>query len=131
MLAEAGERFDVVLSMEVVEHVADPASFISACSQLVAPGGLLIVATLNRTAKSFAFAIVGAEYVLRWLPRGTHDWRRFLRPSELAAMVRGQGLTLNNATGIVYSPLGDSWRLSTSDLDVNYMLRFERSAVRA
>lgn len=131
MLAEAGERFDVVLSMEVVEHVGDPAAFMAACSQLVAPGGLLIVATLNRTAKSFAFAIVGAEYVLRWLPRGTHDWRRFLRPSELAAMVRGQGLTLNNAMGIVYSPLGDSWRLSTSDLDVNYMLRFERSAARA
>jgi 2-polyprenyl-6-hydroxyphenyl methylase / 3-demethylubiquinone-9 3-methyltransferase len=80
-LAAAGERFDVVLSMEVVEHVADPAGFLAACAALVAPGGLLIVATLNRTAKSFALAIVGAEYLLRWVPRGTHDWRRFLRPS--------------------------------------------------
>jgi 2-polyprenyl-6-hydroxyphenyl methylase/3-demethylubiquinone-9 3-methyltransferase len=126
-LAEARERFDVVLSMEVVEHVADPHGFMAACAALVAPGGLLIVATLNRTAKSFAFAIVGAEYLLRWLPRGTHDWRRFLRPSELAAMVRPQGLVLGEAMGVVYSPLADAWRLSASDLDVNYMLRFERN----
>ncbi len=131
MLAEAGERFDVVLSMEVVEHVSDPAAFMAACAQLVAPGGLLIVATLNRTAKSFAFAIVGAEYLLRWLPRGTHDWRRFLRPSELAAMLRSQGLALSEAMGVVYSPLSDSWRLSANDLDVNYMLRFERGETRA
>ena len=124
-LAAAGERFDVVLSMEVVEHVADPAGFLAACAALVAPGGLLIVATLNRTAKSFAFAIVGAEYLLRWLPRGTHDWRRFLRPSEMAAMIRPQGLTLSEAMGVVYSPVADSWRLSAGDLDVNYMLRFE------
>jgi len=126
-LAAAGERFDVVLSMEVVEHVADPAGFLASCAQLVAPGGLLIVATLNRTAKSFAFAIVGAEYLLRWLPRGTHDWRRFLRPSEMAGMIRPQGLTLGEAIGVIYSPLGDNWRLSASDLDVNYMLRFERN----
>ena len=126
-LAEAGERFDVVLSMEVVEHVADPAGFLGSCAKLVAPGGVLIVATLNRTAKSFAFAIVGAEYLLRWLPRGTHDWRRFLRPSEMAGMIRPQGLTLGEAMGVVYSPLGDNWRLSASDLDVNYMLRFERN----
>jgi 2-polyprenyl-6-hydroxyphenyl methylase/3-demethylubiquinone-9 3-methyltransferase len=126
-LAAAGERFDVVLSMEVVEHVADPAAFLASCAQLVAPGGLLILATLNRTAKSFAFAIVGAEYLLRWLPRGTHDWRRFLRPSEMAGMIRAQGLALGEATGVVYSPLGDNWRLSASDLDVNYMMRFERN----
>jgi 2-polyprenyl-6-hydroxyphenyl methylase/3-demethylubiquinone-9 3-methyltransferase len=126
-LAEAGERFDVVLSMEVVEHVADPPGFMAACAALVAPGGLLIVATLNRTAKSFAFAIVGAEYLLRWLPRGTHDWRRFLRPSELAGMVRPHGLDLSEAMGVIYSPLADSWRLSASDLDVNYMLKFERN----
>ena len=126
-LAAAGERFDVVLSMEVVEHVADPAGFLASCAELVAPGGLLIVATLNRTAKSFAFAIVGAEYLLRWLPRGTHDWRRFLRPSEIAGMVRSQGLALGEAMGVVYSPLGDNWRLSAGDLDVNYMLRFERN----
>ena len=126
-LAAAGERFDVVLSMEVVEHVADPAGFLASCAELVAPGGLLVVATLNRTAKSFAFAIVGAEYLLRWLPRGTHDWRRFLRPSEIAGMVRSQGLALGEAMGVVYSPLGDNWRLSAGDLDVNYMLRFERN----
>ena len=126
-LAAAGERFDVVLSMEVVEHVADPAGFLAACAALVAPGGLLIVATLNRTAKSFALAIVGAEYLLRWLPRGTHDWRRFLRPSEMAAMIRPQGLTLTEAMGVVYSPVADNWRLSASDLDVNYMLKFERN----
>ncbi len=125
-LAAAGERFDIVLSMEVVEHVSDPAGFMAACARLVAPGGLLIVATLNRTAKSFAFAIVGAEYLLRWLPRGTHDWRRFMRPSELAALVRPQGLTLAEAVGVVYSPLADKWRLAKEDLDVNYMLRFER-----
>jgi 2-polyprenyl-6-hydroxyphenyl methylase / 3-demethylubiquinone-9 3-methyltransferase len=125
-LAEAGEGFDIVLSMEVVEHAANPAGFMAACAQLVAPGGLLVVATLNRTAKSFAFAIVGAEYVLRWLPRGTHDWRRFLRPSELSALVRAQGLELAEAVGVVYSPLADKWRLASDDLDVNYMLRFER-----
>ena len=121
-----GERFDIVLSMEVVEHVSDPAGFMAACAGLVAPGGLLIAATLNRTAKSFALAIVGAEYLLRWLPRGTHDWRRFLRPSELAALVRPQGLNLAEATGVVYSPLADKWRLDPADLDVNYMMRFER-----
>jgi 2-polyprenyl-6-hydroxyphenyl methylase / 3-demethylubiquinone-9 3-methyltransferase len=125
-LAAAGERFDIVLSMEVVEHVADPAGFMAACAQLVAPGGLLITATLNRTAKSFAFAILGAEYLLRWLPRGTHDWRRFMRPSELTALVRPQGLKLAEAVGVVYSPLADKWRLASDDLEVNYMLRFER-----
>lgn len=125
-LGAAGERFDIVLSMEVVEHVSDPAGFMAACARLVAPGGLLIVATLNRTAKSFAFAIVGAEYLLRWLPRGTHDWRRFMRPSEVTALVRPQGLTLTQAVGVVYSPLADKWRLAKEDLDVNYMLRFER-----
>jgi 2-polyprenyl-6-hydroxyphenyl methylase/3-demethylubiquinone-9 3-methyltransferase len=125
-LAESGERFDVVLSMEVLEHVSQPGGFMAACAQLVAPGGLLIVATLNRTAKSFAFAIVGAEYLLRWLPRGTHDWRRFMRPSEVTALVRRQGLTLAEAVGVVYSPLADKWRLVKGDLDVNYMLRFER-----
>jgi 2-polyprenyl-6-hydroxyphenyl methylase/3-demethylubiquinone-9 3-methyltransferase len=126
-LAAAGEQFDIVLAMEVIEHVADPAGFMAACASLVAPGGLLIVATLNRTAKSFAFAIVGAEYLLRWLPRGTHDWRRFLRPSELTGLVRPHGLKLAEAVGVVYSPLADKWRLAPEDLDVNYMLRFERA----
>jgi 2-polyprenyl-6-hydroxyphenyl methylase/3-demethylubiquinone-9 3-methyltransferase len=120
-LAAAGERFDAVLNMEVVEHVADVAAFLSSCAALVAPGGAMFLATLNRTPKSFLLAIVGAEYVLRWLPRGTHDWRRFLRPSELAAHLRGAGLDIAEMTGVAYNPLNDAWR-ETSDLDVNYMV---------
>ncbi|MFQ6016936.1 MAG: bifunctional 2-polyprenyl-6-hydroxyphenol methylase/3-demethylubiquinol 3-O-methyltransferase UbiG [Kiloniellaceae bacterium] len=120
-LAAEGESFDVVLNMEVVEHVADVASFMEASASLVKPGGAMIVATLNRTPKAFLLAVVGAEYLLRWLPRGTHDWRRFLRPSELAAAMRPQGLEIEEITGVVYNPLTDSWRLSR-DLDVNYMI---------
>jgi len=126
-LAASGRQFDVVLTMEVVEHVADPATFLGAAAALVAPGGLLIVATINRTAKAFALAIVGAEYVLRWLPRGSHDWRRFLKPSELAALLRPHGLALGEAVGVVYSPIADKWRLAPGDLDVNYMLRFDKA----
>ena len=120
-LAAAGERFEVVLNMEVVEHVADVAGFMAACGALVAPGGASVVATLNRTPKSFLLAIVGAEYVLRWLPRGTHDWRRFLRPSELLGHLRRAGLEVTEMTGVVYDPLSARWRLSR-DLEVNYML---------
>jgi len=120
-LATAGETFDAVLNMEVVEHVADVGAFVSASAQLVAPGGAMIVATLNRTPKSYLLAIVGAEYVLRWLPRGTHDWRRFLRPSELAGHLRAAGLEVAEITGVGYNPLNDSWR-ETRDLDVNYMV---------
>ena len=125
-LAASGERFDVVLCMEVIEHVRNPASFMAACAGLVSPRGLLIAATLNRTAKAFALAIVGAEYLLGWLPRGTHDWRKFLRPSELSALIRPQGLRLAEAVGVVYSPITDRWRLAPGDLDVNYMMCFER-----
>jgi len=120
-LAAAGESFDAVLNMEVVEHVADVAAFLSASAALLAPGGAMILATLNRTPKSFLLAIVGAEYVLRWLPRGTHDWRRFLRPSELAGHLRSAGLEVTELTGVVYNPLNDSWR-QTRNLDVNYMV---------
>jgi 2-polyprenyl-6-hydroxyphenyl methylase / 3-demethylubiquinone-9 3-methyltransferase len=127
-LAVRDESFDVVLAMEIVEHVADVPAFAAAAARLVAPGGILILSTLNRTAKSFALAILGAEYVLRWLPRGTHDWRRFQRPSELAAALRPHGLALAEAVGVVYSPLADKWRLEARDLDVNYMMRFERGA---
>jgi len=119
-LAEAGERFDVVLAMEVVEHVADLDGFIDTISSLVKPGGALALATLNRTPKAFLLAVVGAEYVLRWLPRGTHQWKKFVRPSELAAGLRRNGLAVRELTGISYVPYGDSWKLS-SDLDVNYM----------
>ncbi|HYD68656.1 bifunctional 2-polyprenyl-6-hydroxyphenol methylase/3-demethylubiquinol 3-O-methyltransferase UbiG [Azospirillum sp.] len=120
-LASESRRFDVVLSMEVIEHVADVDLFLKSCTDLLKPDGILFLATLNRTAKSFALAIVGAEYVLRWLPRGTHDWRKFIRPSELAGALRGHGMEFGNLTGITYNPLTDEFRLNPRDLDVNYM----------
>jgi 2-polyprenyl-6-hydroxyphenyl methylase/3-demethylubiquinone-9 3-methyltransferase len=119
-LAAAGERFDVLLALEVVEHVADPDLFLAACGQVLEPGGALVLSTLNRTAKAFALAVVGAEYVLRWLPRGTHDWRKFMRPSELAAGLRRAGLDVVDLSGLAYNPLNDKWTLAR-DLDVNYM----------
>lgn len=121
-LAAAGERFDVVVSLEVVEHVADVQLFLNSCAALLKPDGVLVAATLNRTPKSYLMAIIGAEYVLRWLPRGTHDWRRFLRPSELAAGLRHAGLTVREMTGITYNPFTDTFALNPRDLDVNYML---------
>lgn len=124
-LAEAGESFDVVLAMEVVEHVADVDLFISACASLVKPGGLMIAATLNRTLKSFALAIVGAEYVLRWVPRGTHRWDKFVTPEELESAVERNGLRVTGERGVVYNPFADRWQLS-SDMDVNYMLAATR-----
>ena len=120
-IADAGEQFDVVLNMEVVEHVADVAQFLDASCTLVRPGGMMFVATLNRTLKSFAFAIVGAEYVLRWLPRGTHDWRKFLRPSEMAAALRRGGLTEIAFTGLAFDALKDTWRIDERDISVNYL----------
>jgi len=125
-LAAEGKQFDAVVNMEVIEHVADIHQFISECAQLVKPGGLMILATLNRTAKSFALAIVGAEYVLRWLPRGTHDWRKFVKPSELAAACRPVGLEMTELMGLRYDPLKDRWQLTPNDLDVNYMAVTEK-----
>ena len=121
-LAAEGRLYDLVVSMEVVEHVADLEGFVGTAAGLARPGGLLIAATLNRTLKSFMMAIVGAEYVLRWLPRGTHDWRRFVRPSELAGLMRAQGLEPTAMTGMAYNPLTDLWRLAPNDLEVNYMI---------
>ncbi len=121
-LAEAGEQFDIVLALEIVEHVADTDAFIRACLQCLRPGGLLILSTLNRTAKSYALAIVGAEYVLRWLPIGTHQWKKFLRPSELLALVERHGGQLKQLTGMVMHPLTQVWALSDKDLSVNYLL---------
>ena len=120
-LTAAGAGFDVVVNMEVVEHVADAAVFLHASAALVRPGGAMVLATLNRTPKAFVLAIVGAEYVLGWLPRGTHDWRRFLRPSELAALLRDGGVEIAEITGVAYNPLTAAWRLDR-DLDVNYMV---------
>jgi 2-polyprenyl-6-hydroxyphenyl methylase / 3-demethylubiquinone-9 3-methyltransferase len=125
-LAGAGERFDVVLAMEVVEHVADMGLFVRCCADMVRPGGIMIAATLNRTLKSFALAIVGAEYVLRWLPRGTHRWEKFVTPDELENAIGRAGMRVIGETGIIYSPLTDQWRLS-SDMDVNYMLAAEKA----
>jgi 2-polyprenyl-6-hydroxyphenyl methylase/3-demethylubiquinone-9 3-methyltransferase len=121
-LAAGGETFDTVLAMEVVEHVADVPAFVAACAACVKPGGLLVMATLNRTLKSFALAIVGAEYVLRWLPRGTHDWDKFLTPRELEGHIAATGLMVTDRAGVVFNPLSGEWRLSRRDLDVNYML---------
>ncbi|MEM7124352.1 MAG: bifunctional 2-polyprenyl-6-hydroxyphenol methylase/3-demethylubiquinol 3-O-methyltransferase UbiG [Pseudomonadota bacterium] len=119
--ASAGERFDVVLALEIIEHVADRGAFVRACCELATPGGLIILSTLNRTAKAFGLAIVGAEYVLRWLPRGSHDWRKFVRPSELARDLRAAGASPSDTRGVVFDLVADEWRLS-SDLDVNYFM---------
>ena len=126
-LVAAGERFDAVLALEVIEHVADVPLFVSCCAELVAPGGLIVLATLNRTPKSYLMAIVGAEYVLRWLPRGTHDWKRFQKPSDLAAALRARGLEVRDLSGVVYNPLADSFRLDARDISVNYLLTAERN----
>jgi 2-polyprenyl-6-hydroxyphenyl methylase/3-demethylubiquinone-9 3-methyltransferase len=126
-LADAGERFDVVLAMEVVEHVADLGLFVNRCAEMVRPGGLMVVATLNRTIKSFALAIVGAEYVLGWLPRGTHQWDKFVTPNELEIAIEKSGMTMTQETGVIYNLLADRWQLST-DMDVNYMVAAEKAA---
>ena len=120
-LAAAAEKFDVVLNMEVVEHVADVPLYMKSCAELVAPGGLMFVATINRTPRAFALAIVGAEYVLRWLPRGSHEFRKFLTPEEIAALITRNGMRVTDKTGVVYNPLADQWRQSR-DMGVNYML---------
>ncbi len=125
-LADRGERFDLVLAMEVVEHVADVGEFVRRCAEMVKPGGLMIAATLNRTVKSFALAIVGAEYILRWLPRGTHRWDKFVTPNELEIALEQAGLRAIDERGVVYNPFADCWSLS-SDTDVNYMMTAERA----
>lgn len=119
-LAEAGERFDMILNLEVIEHVADVRLFLSACARMLKPDGMMLVATLNRTLKAWALAVVGAEYVLGWLPRGTHDWAKFITPTEMKEHAQAIGLEIGGLTGVVYSPFSGNWRLS-SDTDVNYM----------
>ncbi|MGB0630149.1 MAG: bifunctional 2-polyprenyl-6-hydroxyphenol methylase/3-demethylubiquinol 3-O-methyltransferase UbiG [Alphaproteobacteria bacterium] len=120
-LAAGSETFDAVISMEVVEHVADVDLFLDGCASLIAKDGAIVLATLNRTPKSFAFGIVGAEYILRWLPRGTHDWRKFVRPSELSRGLRRNGVSVDDISGLTLNPLNGEWRLS-SDVSVNYVL---------
>lgn len=120
-MAEAGERFDVVLNMEVVEHVADPLAYLTACQQLLKPGGLHVCSTINRNPKSFAMAIVGAEYVMRWLPKGTHEWHKFITPDELYDLMRRAGLEPVDRKGFVFNPVSWTWRLSDRDLSVNYV----------
>lgn len=120
-LAAEGNAFDVVLNMEVVEHVADLPSYLKACAKLVKPGGLMFVATLNKTLKSLALAKIGAEYVLRWLPPGTHDWNRFVEPRNLQGMLEDAGLKVLKTQGVSFDPLAWNWRLS-NDTDVNYMV---------
>jgi 2-polyprenyl-6-hydroxyphenyl methylase/3-demethylubiquinone-9 3-methyltransferase len=126
-LAEAGESFDIVLAMEVVEHVANVGLFMALAAAMVKPGGLLFAATINRTAKSFALAIVGAEYILRWLPRGTHQWDKFVTPEELEAAIAPNGLRLAAETGVIYNLFADRWQLGR-DMDVNYMVVAEKAA---
>ncbi|MDX2483580.1 MAG: bifunctional 2-polyprenyl-6-hydroxyphenol methylase/3-demethylubiquinol 3-O-methyltransferase UbiG [Pseudodonghicola sp.] len=120
-LAEAGEQFDVVLNMEVVEHVADPLSYLTACRQLLKPGGLHICSTINRNPKSFAVAILGAEVVMRWLPRGTHEWSKFITPDELIELLKNSGVTPVDRKGFVFNPVSWRWSLSDRDLSVNYV----------
>lgn len=124
-LAADGELFDVVLNMEVVEHVADVDLFLTSCAQMVKPGGLMFIATINRTFKALALAIVGAEYVLRWLPRGTHQYEKLVQPGEIEQPLLSSGMTITDRTGVFYSPLSDSWNLSP-DMDVNYMMLASR-----
>ena len=126
-LADAGEQFDVVLNMEVVEHVADVDFFIGKCAQMVKPGGIMFVATINRTFKALGLAIVGAEYVLRWLPRGTHQYGKLVRPEELERALTESGMGITDRTGVTYNPLADRWSRS-KDMDVNYMVLAEKTA---
>ena len=120
-LAAAGEQFDVVLNMEVVEHVADPLGYLTACRALLKPGGLHICSTLNRNPKSFMMAIIGAEHVMRWLPKGTHEWSKFITPDELFDLLRNAGLEPVDRQGFVFNPLTWAWKLSDRDLSVNYV----------
>lgn len=120
-LVAAGERFDVVLNMEVVEHVSDPLAFLTACRGLLKPGGLHICSTINRTPKSYMLAIIGAEHIMRWLPKGTHDWSKFISPDELFDLLQRAGLEPVDRKGFVFDPLSWIWTLSDTDLSVNYV----------
>ena len=128
VLADAGEAFDIVLNMEVVEHVADPLAYLTACRRLLKPGGLHICSTINRNPKSFAMAIVGAEYIMRWLPKGTHEWSKFITPDELFALLEQAGLIPVDRKGFIFNPLSWQWSISDRDLSVNYVTASTRPA---
>jgi len=125
-LAAADEHFDVVLALEIVEHIPDMSVFVKICAGMLRPGGVMVVSTINRTAKAFALAIVGAEYILRWLPRGTHRWSKFVTPNELRAAYTKAELEPGRSAGMTYNPLQGQWNLSDSDVDVNYLLAADR-----
>lgn len=120
-MSEAGEQFDIVLNMEVVEHVADPLAYLTACHALLKPNGLMLCSTINRNPKSFAMAIVGAEYIMRWLPKGTHEWSKFITPDELFDLISKAGLTPVDRKGYVFNPITWGWSISDRDLSVNYV----------
>ena len=120
-LAAAGEQFDAILNMEVVEHVSDPLAYLTACRQLLKPGGLMICSTLNRNPKSYMMAIIGAEHIMRWLPKGTHDWAKFITPDELFGLLKQAGLEPVDRKGFSFNPLGWGWSISDKDLSVNYV----------
>ncbi len=122
----AGERFDIVLAMEIIEHVGDREAFLAALAELLKPGGLIVLATINRTPQSFALAIVAAEYIFGWLPRGTHQWDKFVRPAELARGLRHNGVTVSEITGVRYDPFADTWHLSPN-VTVNFILAGSKS----
>jgi 2-polyprenyl-6-hydroxyphenyl methylase/3-demethylubiquinone-9 3-methyltransferase len=127
LLAEGAGPFDMILNMEVVEHVATPGPYLRACAAMLAPGGVMIVASLNRTLKALALAKIGAEYVLRWLPAGTHDWRKFLRPDEIKAYLVGEPVTVDGPFGVAFNPLTGVWSRS-ADVDINYMMTVTKAA---
>lgn len=129
-LVANGKQYDIVLALEIVEHVTDAQAFINACAALVKPGGLLVMSTINRTAKSLLMAKIGAEYVLRLLPRGTHDWRKFVRPDEMSRAMLASGLQIHDQRGIVLNPLLCQWKLTERDLDVNYLMTASKPALR-
>lgn len=120
-LAAAGEQFDAILNMEVVEHVADPLAYLTACQQLLKPGGIMLCSTINRNAKSYGMAIIGAEVIMRWLPRGTHEWAKFITPDELFDLIRQAGLEPVDRKGFVFNPISWGWSISDRDLSVNYV----------
>lgn len=127
LLPASSGSYDIVLALEIVEHVTNVEEFVKTCIELCRPGGLIIFSTLNRTAKSFALGIVAAEYILRWVPRGTHNWKQFLKPSEMARYIRNSNATQKGQKGLIFNPLGMEFELSDKDFDVNYFITAERN----